>query len=75
MTLDLDDILERAEILFHQFRRRMDSIDKKRDELKAQLEIRAVWNSDKRQVIQQDLERLEVDFCLRQLLKRHPSLC
>jgi hypothetical protein len=26
-------------------------------------------------VIQQDLERLEVDFCLRQLLKRHPSLC
>jgi TBC1 domain family member 15 len=74
MTLDLDDILERAEILFHQFRRRMDSIDGKRIELKSQLEIRSVWNSDKRQVIQNDLERLEVDNCLRLLLKRHPSL-
>ncbi|KAG2173987.1 hypothetical protein INT44_000101 [Umbelopsis vinacea] len=74
MTLDLDDILERAEILFHQFRRRMDSIDGKRTELKSQLEIRSVWNSDKRQVIQNDLERLEVDKCLRLLLKRHPSL-
>lgn len=74
MTLDLEDILERSEILFHQFRRRMDSIDSKRTELKSQLEIRSVWNSDKRQVIQNDLERLEVDNCLRQLLKRHPSL-
>jgi hypothetical protein len=74
MTLDLDDVLERSEILFHQFRRRMDSIDSKRIELKSQLEIRSVWNSDKRQVIQNDLERLEVDNCLRQLLKRHPSL-
>jgi hypothetical protein len=43
-------------------------------ELKSQLEIRSVWNSDRRQTIQQDIERLEVDFCLRQLLKRHPSL-
>ena len=74
MTLDLDDVLERSEILFHQFRRRMDSIDSKRIELKSQLEIRSVWNSDKRQIIQNDLERLEVDNCLRQLLKRHPSL-
>ncbi|KAG2179000.1 hypothetical protein INT43_001849, partial [Umbelopsis isabellina] len=74
MTLDLNDILERAEILFHQFRRRMESIDKKKNELKSQLEIRSVWNSDRRHIIQQDIERLEVDFCLRQLLKRHASL-
>ncbi|KAH8555943.1 rab-GTPase-TBC domain-containing protein [Umbelopsis sp. PMI_123] len=74
MTLDLEDILERAEILFHQFRRRMDSIDNKRTELKSQLELRSVWNSDRRQIIQNDLVRLEVDHCLRLLLKRHPSL-
>lgn len=33
MTIDLQDILQRAEILFYQFKQRVDAIDSKREQI------------------------------------------
>ncbi|ORY93127.1 rab-GTPase-TBC domain-containing protein [Syncephalastrum racemosum] len=70
-SIDLEETLQRAEVLFYKFEGRVKALDRRRDELKSQLQVRAVWNNDQeRAAIEQSLEQVQLDDKLRQLLKK-----
>ncbi|KAF7726914.1 GTPase activating protein [Apophysomyces ossiformis] len=73
-TIPLNETLERAEILFYQFERRVQAMDRRRSELKDHLSKRSVWNNqEERAKIQDAIQKLTVDEKLRGLLTTAPK--
>ncbi|KAI9499374.1 rab-GTPase-TBC domain-containing protein [Zychaea mexicana] len=69
-TIDLEETLKRAEVLFYQFERRVKAMDRKREQLEEKLEERSVWNNeDERTKVEKSIKELEVDDKLKKLLK------
>lgn len=60
--------MERAEVLFYQFERKVRAMQHKKTMLQEQLEIRSVWNSSERPKIQERIEKLNVPANLLALL-------
>jgi hypothetical protein len=60
--------LERAEVLFYQFERKVRAMQHKKSMLQEQLEIRSVWNSNERPKIQERIEKLDIPANLLTLL-------
>lgn len=60
--------MERAEVLFYQFERKVRAMQHKKSMLQEQLEIRSVWNSSERPKIQERIEKLDVPVNLLALL-------
>ncbi|KAI8882738.1 RabGAP/TBC [Backusella circina FSU 941] len=58
--IELETTLQKAEVLFYQFERKVRAMQHKKVMLRDQLEIRSVWNSDQRPKIQQSMELLNV---------------
>ncbi|KAI9263079.1 rab-GTPase-TBC domain-containing protein [Sporodiniella umbellata] len=66
MNLNLQDILQRAEVLFYQFKQRMEVVDDKRKQLQKMLKESA---DEQKKEVQADLNRLpNQDTALRELL-------
>jgi hypothetical protein len=59
-NIELEPTLQKAEVLFYQFERKVRAMQHKKAMLKDQLEIRSVWNSDQRPKIQESMELLKV---------------
>jgi hypothetical protein len=64
----LEPTLERAEVLFYQFERKIRAMQHKKSMLQDQLQIRSVWNSDERPKIQERIEKLQIPNNLLSLL-------
>lgn len=70
MRIDLQDILQRAEILFYQFKQRVNVVDNKRNQLQQKLSS-STMTRQQRQEIEQDLQKLPlIDDVLRELVKQ-----
>ncbi|PHZ14649.1 RabGAP/TBC [Rhizopus microsporus ATCC 52813] len=70
MRIDLQDILQRAEILFYQFKQRLNAVDNKRNQLQQKLSS-STMTRQQRQEVQQDLQKLPlIDDVLRELVKQ-----
>ncbi|KAI8639229.1 rab-GTPase-TBC domain-containing protein [Parasitella parasitica] len=67
-NIPLEPTLERAEVLFYQFERKVRAMQHKKSMLREQLEIRSVWNSNERPKIQERIEKLEIPANLLTLL-------
>ncbi|KAK4509503.1 trifunctional hydroxymethylpyrimidine kinase/phosphomethylpyrimidine kinase/thiaminase [Mucor velutinosus] len=67
-NISLEPTLERAEVLFYQFERKVRAMQHKKAMLQEQLEIRSVWNSSERPKIQERIEKLDVPANLLTLL-------
>lgn len=67
-NISLEPTLERAEVLFYQFERKVRAMQHKKTMLQEQLEIRSVWNSSERPKIQERIEKLNVPANLLALL-------
>ncbi|KAG1435265.1 hypothetical protein G6F56_014032 [Rhizopus delemar] len=66
MDMNLQDILERAEILFYQFKQRMEAVDTKREQWQ---EILKTLDGEEKEKIKSDLNKLpNQDEALRDLL-------
>ncbi|KAI7896128.1 rab-GTPase-TBC domain-containing protein, partial [Mucor mucedo] len=59
-NIPLEPTLERAEVLFYQFERKIKAMQHKSAILKDQLQIRSVWNSDQRVLIQERITKLQI---------------
>lgn len=60
-TIDLEETLQRAEILYLQFERRVETVDNRREELDEELSKRAVWTDEqKRKAIEEEKGKLPV---------------
>ncbi|KAI9475688.1 MAG: rab-GTPase-TBC domain-containing protein [Benjaminiella poitrasii] len=66
--IPLESTLERAEVLFYQFERKVRAMQHKQSMLKEQLQQRSVWNSKERPKIQERIEKLKVSDSLLALL-------
>lgn len=64
----METTLERAEILFYQFERKIRAMQHKKTLLEEQLQIRSVWNSNERVKIQERIEKLKIPANLLELL-------
>lgn len=64
----MEPTLERAEVLFYQFERKIRAMQHKKSMLQDQLQIRSVWNSDERPKIQERIEKLQIPNNLLSLL-------
>ncbi|CEP17529.1 hypothetical protein [Parasitella parasitica] len=67
-NIPLEPTLERAEVLFYQFERKVRAMQHKKSMLREQLEMRSVWNSSERPKIQERMEKLEIPANLLTLL-------
>jgi hypothetical protein len=62
--------LETAEVLYYQFERRINAMDRKHAQLQERLQQRSVWNNEReRNEIQVTLKKLAIDPQLRDLIK------
>jgi hypothetical protein len=62
--------LETAEVLYYQFERRINAMDRKHAQLQERLQQRSVWNNEReRSEIQVTLKKLAIDPQLRDLIK------
>lgn len=66
--IPLEPTLERAEVLFYQFERKIKAMQHKSALLQDQLQIRAVWNSDQRGLIQERITKLQIPSHILKLL-------
>lgn len=64
----METTLERAEVLFYQFERKIRAMQHKKSLLEEQLQIRSVWNSSERVKIQERIEKLKIPANLLELL-------
>lgn len=64
----MEPTLERAEVLFYQFERKIRAMQHKKTMLQDQLQIRSVWNSPERPKIQERIEKLKIPEILLTLL-------
>ncbi|KAH8550144.1 putative GTPase activating protein [Umbelopsis sp. PMI_123] len=69
-TIDLDETLQRAEILFHQFKQRIDAVDKKRSDLKKDIKEHPGWSdAERRMNTKSEMAKLpHINALLRSLL-------
>ncbi|CEG74577.1 hypothetical protein RMATCC62417_09764 [Rhizopus microsporus] len=67
-NIDLNHTLERAEVLYYQFERKIRAMQRKTNLLKDKLEERTVWNSPERYKIQEDIEKLKIPDHLLELI-------
>jgi hypothetical protein len=59
LTIDLEETLQRAEILFHQFKQRLEAVDNKRTALKKDIQDHPGWSDAERRVHKkEELEKL-----------------
>ncbi|KAI8981641.1 rab-GTPase-TBC domain-containing protein [Mycotypha africana] len=72
-NIPLESTLERAEVLYYQFERKVKAMQRKQSLFQQQLQIRSVWNSAERSKIQDRISRLQVPAILLQLLPPHPT--
>ncbi|KAI8149104.1 rab-GTPase-TBC domain-containing protein [Fennellomyces sp. T-0311] len=72
-TIDLEQTLKTAEVLFYKFERRIKAMDRRREQLEDRLQVRSVWNGDERPKLEQTIKDLTVDDRLRSLLKNDDS--
>lgn len=63
--------LERAEVLFYQFERKVRAMQHKGNQLRERLEVRSVWNSPERSILQTDMEKLQIPDHLLDLLPKN----
>ncbi len=63
--------LERAEVLFYQFERKVRAMQHKSNQLRERLEVRSVWNSPERGILQTDMEKLQIPDHLLDLLPKN----
>jgi hypothetical protein len=70
LTIDLEETLQRAEILFHQFKQRLEAVDNKRTALKKDIQDHPGWSDAERRVHKkEELEKLpRINIMLRGLL-------
>ncbi|SAM07207.1 hypothetical protein [Absidia glauca] len=69
-NISLDKTLETAEVLYYQFERRINAMDRKHAQLQERLQQRSVWNNEReRNEIQVTLKKLAIDPQLRDLIK------
>ncbi|KAG2174706.1 hypothetical protein INT43_005764, partial [Umbelopsis isabellina] len=70
LTIDLEETLQRAEILFHQFKQRVEAVDNKRTALKKDIQEHSGWSDAERRVHKkEELEKLpRINIMLRGLL-------
>lgn len=59
-NIPLEPTLERAEVLFYQFERKIRAIQHKKSLPEEQLQIRSVWNSSGSVLIQELIEKLQI---------------
>lgn len=71
-NIPLESTLERAEVLFYQFERKIRAMQHKKSMLEDQLQIRSVWNSNERFKIQARIAKLEIPQELLSLLPPLP---
>ncbi|KAI8972308.1 rab-GTPase-TBC domain-containing protein [Pilobolus umbonatus] len=71
--IPLELTLQRSEVLFYQFERKVRAMQQKQSILEERLKLRFVWNSEERPLIQDDLERLKIDPVLLELLNEESS--
>ncbi|KAI8332766.1 rab-GTPase-TBC domain-containing protein [Blakeslea trispora] len=64
----LDDTLERAEVLYYQFERKVRAMQHKKALLQEQLQVRSIWNSNERIKVQEKLEKLKIPEILLTLI-------
>ena len=69
--IDLRRTLERAEVLFYQFERKVRAMQHKSNQLRERLEVRSVWNSPERGILQTDMEKLQIPDHLLDLLPKN----
>ncbi|KAI7905898.1 rab-GTPase-TBC domain-containing protein [Cokeromyces recurvatus] len=72
-NIPLEPVLERAEVLFYLFERKVRAIQHKKRLLQEQLQSRAVWNSNERQKILEHIDKLNICDNLLALLPKIPS--
>ncbi|KAI8579102.1 hypothetical protein K450DRAFT_199779 [Umbelopsis ramanniana AG] len=75
LTIDLDETLQRAEILFHQFQQRMEAVDKKRSDLKKDIKEHPGWSdAERRMNTKSEMDKLpHINALLRSLLDNSTS--
>ncbi|KAI8070079.1 rab-GTPase-TBC domain-containing protein [Thamnidium elegans] len=69
-NIPLEPTLQRAEVLFYQFESKIRAMQHKKSLLEDQLQIRSVWNSSERVLIQERIEKLQIPDRLLSLLKQ-----
>ncbi|KAG0169620.1 GTPase activating protein [Apophysomyces sp. BC1034] len=73
-AIPLNETLERAEVLFCQFERRVQAMDRKKTELEEHIQKRSVWNHhEERSKVQDAIQNLTLDEKLRGLLSTSPK--
>lgn len=70
----MEPTLERAEVLFYQFERKIRAMQHKKSLLQDQLQIRSIWNSNERVLIQERIEKLQIPSHLLQLLPLNKAI-
>ncbi|GAB5585524.1 GTPase activating protein [Umbelopsis nana] len=75
LTIQLDETLQRAEILFHQFQQRLEAVDNKRSELKNEIKEHQGWNDAELRIkTKNEMEKLpRINILLRSLLNNSTS--
>ncbi|KAI8377201.1 rab-GTPase-TBC domain-containing protein [Choanephora cucurbitarum] len=66
--IPLEDTLERAEVLYYQFERKVRAMQHKTTLLQEQLQVRSIWNSNERPKIQAKLDSLKIPDILLTLI-------
>lgn len=73
-NISLESTLERAEVLFYQFERKIRAMQHKKIILQDQLQMRSVWNSSERVLVQERIEKLQIpDHLLKLLPSNKPT--
>lgn len=60
MTINLEETLQRAEILYYQFKQRVGAVDNKKEELEASLSNKSGLTDLQRNDVKDDLARLPI---------------
>lgn len=69
MTINLQETLQRAEILFYQFKQRVEAVDSKREQLEYSISSKSGLNEQQIAVAKNDLSKLPlVNELLREIL-------
>lgn len=70
MTIPLQETLQRAEILFYQFKQRVEAVENKREQLQSMISSKSGWNEQEIAVAKNDLSKLPlVNELLKVMLK------
>ncbi|CEP13047.1 hypothetical protein [Parasitella parasitica] len=69
MTINLEETLQRAEILYYQFKQRVEAVDNKKEQLQVSLNTNSGLNDTQKSDVKEDLDRLPlINELLREIL-------